>query len=1336
MKKILIRIIALTVALAVVLPGLAGLSGSPVLEALTALTGAKPAKASAASWNMSLDAVYAGASRAGTVISQGGAGRGSAQINVYRGENITLHGWVISTVGMSKLQYSFDGVNFSDVAGSCQDRPDVRAISAYASYFTNPSLNTHCGFAGTYIPGTGSGGTGVLAPGSYHVTVRAVPQNGNTAEAFDIIDIDVNLFATEYRGSELGWAVANMGSGILGSMGTDGYRVTRGVNNDPAWAFATLPAAIDPADYAFMVLGVESAAGGYLDPYEKIGASPVSFGHFELVPGSNYIKIRIAGKGAAPLTEPTFPFYGGATDVLFKDLAFCRTESDANDYIFRHTVTQHTDVDFLFLADQPYHTYGGADDGFSPVIENMAGEKFKVTGWLACSHRFEAVGYQIDDRTPVFKPEFKFEAESAVVNAGSGIAGSTGESIRYYIEFPVESGTHTVRLVARLVNHAEEYYVFNWSMRYTDNETGIQSAQISAGSDLTLQVRSLKPSGANSVKMRFTLGGVSETVDGQYNSSNNSYVFRYTGIYSQCMTDVITMELMDGDRVIQTRTYSVQAYIDALKEIPAADIGFTARQKAKLDTLLADLLTFGAEAQLYKNYRTEALADDLPWVAECRSSDAQLPESCKAVLVQGSASDRITGATLYVDNTIRLSVQVMAETADRVVFERSGSSSTVSLGSLTPSGGYYTVRSEPLSALALSDRFEISLMRGQEILSKVAYSVDSYAAQKWNSSETPDVKGFVRALCRYGRSARAYADALLGAYANTVPYTPSYTLAVDDLARQVTPGSAQSTLRAGRYVGIFYFLWIGEHGTSLHDNTAIIASNPNAITSEAAWIAAGGGARNEMHFWGKPMFGYYPSGETWVMRKHVQMLTDAGIDFLYFDTTNAHTYSHNALALMAILKEYQDAGFNVPKVVFYTHTNSGDTMMRIYNEVYKAHPEYSSLWFNWDGKPLIIGTSTDTALSAEARSFFRIKADVWPTESKKNDGVPWMEFSRLLTNSAVYGLNGRKEVANVSVAQHSSTGTFSYTAWYGANDRTRSWHNGRNETAANAYLYGYNLAEQFTWAIGKDPEMITVTGWNEWIAQRQAPENSNRPIRFIDTADVNTSRDIEPMEGGYGDNYYLQMISYIRQYKGAPGGMANCFKTIDTDKGFYQWNDVTAYYRDYVNDTVNRSNATFELKTDVTGRNDIEEMKVCEDSENVYFFVKTAAPITDPALNNFNATGWMSLFISTKLAAGNTATGWKGADYVINYERPSGGKISVGRLATGSAYSVTKCGEASYALEDEFLMVAVPKAALGISGNASIGFKWSDNNTVGDVFSFYKNGDAAPIGRAFYVYGN
>ncbi|MBP5767340.1 MAG: hypothetical protein J6X47_10210 [Clostridia bacterium] len=574
-------------------------------------------------------------------------------------------------------------------------------------------------------------------------------------------------------------------------------------------------------------------------------------------------------------------------------------------------------------------------------------------------------------------------------------------------------------------------------------------------------------------------------------------------------------------------------------------------------------------------------------------------------------------------------------------------------------------------------------------------------------------------------------------YVNTAAFTNRASRAVDDLGRTLLTETETETTpaREGKYVGLFYFLWLGEHGTNLYDNTEI-AKVEGALDSEEGWLKAGGGPVNAFHFWGKPLFGYYKSTDKWVMRKHVQMLTDAGVDFLVFDVSNAQTYSGNALELMKILKEYQDQGWNVPKVCFLTNTNSGATMKSIYKTVYKKHPEYESVWFYWDGKPLIIGIPGEA--NDELRDFFRIKYAQWPMGEKVDDGFPWMEFDRLLTDDAVYGLNGRKEVVNVSLAQHNETYKMSAVSWYGSNDRSRSWHNGANDPAEDAYKYGYNFAEQFEWALKVDPEIIFITGWNEWVAQRQpasyqGPVHNDGPIVFLDNASLNGSRDIEPMEGGYGDNYYLQMISYIRRFKGLSVDNARNNRPIDVAGGFAQWNDIKAYYRDYLEDTPDRKTSGWgkEKYRDSSGRNDFVEMKVCEDGNNVYFFAKTAADITAAEGGN-----WMNLFIG--IDGSPASSSWNGYQFVVNYKAPEkDGVFFLGKLEAGSEYSVSPLAEISGRISGNMIMLEVPKSALGIEAGspASIVFKWADNCTEGDVMAFYTTGDAAPIGRAGYYYG-
>ncbi len=578
----------------------------------------------------------------------------------------------------------------------------------------------------------------------------------------------------------------------------------------------------------------------------------------------------------------------------------------------------------------------------------------------------------------------------------------------------------------------------------------------------------------------------------------------------------------------------------------------------------------------------------------------------------------------------------------------------------------------------------------------------------------------------------------IGNYSNKADaYLSSYG-AKDALGRTTlsSGGVNLNDAKSEKYVGIFYFLWLGAHGLDLYDNTKIVEQYSDALRNANRWGPVGAA-----HFWGEPLFGYYVSSDKWVMRKHIQMLTDAGVDFIVFDTTNStgtpssgsivnngggnNTYVANALAIMKILKNYYDQGWDVPKVAFYTNSNSGGAMNVIYNEVYKAHPEYSDIWFNWEGKPMIVGISGEA--SSEVKSFFRIKESQWPNAPKNNDGFPWMEFGRLLSNSSVYKYNGKK-IMNVSIAQHNSTVRMSSAAWYGGDDRTRSYspdYGGvRKET--DAVLYGYNFASQWEYALKKDPDMIFITGWNEWVAQRQ-PSSGRETIVFVDNANIEASRDAEPMRGGYGDNYYMQMIDYIRQYKGIESTAAyDNDSTIDISGEFGQWDYIRAVYRDYKGDTAVRQQSSFGgiVYENMSGVNDIVEAKVCNDKDYVYFFVKTNKAISEPS-----GECWMNLYIKNGLSE----TPASGYDFVLNHTLP-GDKAVLERFEKDG--SLSEVARVDYKISKKMMMVAIPCSALGLSQGtaATLEFKWADACVFGDEFSFYTDGDAAPIGRLNYVY--
>ena len=130
--------------------------------------------------------------------------------------------------------------------------------------------------------------------------------------------------------------------------------------------------------------------------------------------------------------------------------------------------------------------------------------------------------------------------------------------------------------------------------------------------------------------------------------------------------------------------------------------------------------------------------------------------------------------------------------------------------------------------------------------------------------------------------------------------------AVDDLGR-LLPSSAQvGPARADRAVGCFYFLThgAGERPTSAPCNvTRVMRDCPEALRDirHPAW---GQGSL----YWDEPLFGYYFQTDKWVLRRHVKLLTHAGVDFLIFDTTNRVTFWPHVKALLETLEEYRGEG--------------------------------------------------------------------------------------------------------------------------------------------------------------------------------------------------------------------------------------------------------------------------------------------------------------------------------------------------------------------------------------------------------------------------------------------
>ena len=388
--------------------------------------------------------------------------------------------------------------------------------------------------------------------------------------------------------------------------------------------------------------------------------------------------------------------------------------------------------------------------------------------------------------------------------------------------------------------------------------------------------------------------------------------------------------------------------------------------------------------------------------------------------------------------------------------------------------------------------------------------------------------------------------------------------------------------------------------------------------------------------------------------------------------------------------------------MFYTNTASGDTVQRIYDAIYK--PAYCpDTWYYYEGKPLIIAVKEEC--SEETKAFFNIKMSQWPNEPDKRGGWPWMDFTR--PQLVFENLDGIPEVINCSVAQHPQI-RFGDSVLYGETTNCgRAYHNGANDPAPDAYVHGYNFAEQFDRAIECDPPVVLVTGWNEWIAGRWEgiPE---RPIMFVDCANYEYSRDLEMMRGGYFDNYYLQFVDCIRRYKGQPAAAKTDTRT---------WHHVPG-------GNFHRNNDGYDTHfSNTTGRNALKSMTVSYEDKICRVTATAHAPLSDNRCGSF-----MQLFLRTEGEDGHV---W---NYTV-IPNPDGTTAEMycltggGQTDTGDFTKRVRAATVPITVTEDSVTYELPRSTL-----TKQWFKVCDSTEeIICPEDFYDKGDTLPAGRLWGI---
>lgn len=556
---------------------------------------------------------------------------------------------------------------------------------------------------------------------------------------------------------------------------------------------------------------------------------------------------------------------------------------------------------------------------------------------------------------------------------------------------------------------------------------------------------------------------------------------------------------------------------------------------------------------------------------------------------------------------------------------------------------------------------------------------------------------------------------------------------IDELGRKIT--KKDKTNADKKYIGLFYSLWHGAHETGIYDVTKLESTEEGKTALLSTADDNPSSPMGQFHYWGEPLFGYYHSGDPYVLKKHLELFLDAGIDYLCFDATNDVIYEEATNNLLNLWLEYQNKGYRVPKLFFYTNSNSAHTAQSIYDAFYSSG-KYDSLWMSLDGvRPLLIGITENNnnasdqtkygvkganPISDTLQQYFDVRESEWPNGDYNANSMPWMSWQ------FPQAIHTETKAVSIPVAQHSHSSIYVSS---GDPECSRGYDNVSKEVGD--IRLGANFQSMWDSAFSRkeDIDYFLCTGWNEWMAIKGTfTRNGVTRSGFVDVYDEEFSRDLEMERGKLGDNYYLQLLGNSRSLELSDAvRYAKKQRHIDvTDFSASQWDGIPVYgemqgkggARDYKNCVVGGS----DKYTDDSSRNVVSQIQVTQDAESLYFRIECADSITD---YNGTDSNYMNLFLGTK----DGDPSFMGFNYVVNRD----GRGLIEKSKDGSSWE--NVGTAILQKKGNVMQVCLERKTLGLLDSTDLSFKVADHVThPDDPLDYYVSGDSAPIGRLGYAY--
>jgi hypothetical protein len=597
-----------------------------------------------------------------------------------------------------------------------------------------------------------------------------------------------------------------------------------------------------------------------------------------------------------------------------------------------------------------------------------------------------------------------------------------------------------------------------------------------------------------------------------------------------------------------------------------------------------------------------------------------------------------------------------------------------------------------------------------------------------------------------------------------------------------------------RVVGIFYITW---HLDRFHDIkspymgdiTRILKADPKArlTVDNPVWS-------HEWYHWGEPENGYFLSKDKYVIRKDMSMLSDAGVDVLVMDVTNAVRYWDEWRVVFSVMEKMRSEGNKVPKFCFWAFNGPVITVVQdLYDKIYKSE-KYKDLWFYWDGKPLLLyngnptvdangngvknpnphydstaltnphnphygdpdyTTKYYTGYTKEVKKFFTLRTMWWGyykwagkrfvgTEDNWSFGLDMgNKMVRSLTPDQLASKhNGENEEFAVTPAQHAHTLI------------GKSWTKENGEPALNKYDLPDSAYVPWLGKVVKHPE-----GYGIYFQQRwdEALEADPQFLYLNDWNELTTTINKTPKGKTFPFMRRKSDFFFVDQYNAEFNRSISPMKDGYTDNYYMQMAENIRRYKGVRPIPLLKGLHPIKMNSDFSGWNKIKT-EYRDTKDDVFHRdyngygglhytnnsgrndIITSKVAVDRKNIYFYAetTGPLTPYDGKNWmllfidADKNSNTGWYGYDFLIN-KNIHKNTTSLMKYDKASK-KWTEISRLDYDYKGNKLEIVVPRKLLGLKSNAfTFDFHWCDDPTdLNNQISLCINGDSAPNRRFNY----